>query len=315
MKKIVYFLLKLQSYFFEKYKLNKYKISDNGYFIKNNEKKIDKILIYLDNKYLAHIGDQIFFEPLMQILKKNNLNVNISVTKPLESYFLNLGYQVDRVPNFERYDLIISRSDFFYELHKKGNIFLIKTTCLKERVCNVILNETINFLKIEQSNEIEISKYMNINSKNNYINKIKNDIKSKYVIFSNYIDSGSMFSNKKNNKKLEDFIKKYSKKSNIKIIHVGTENDMLNDNKKYDFVNIDLRGKTDIEDLFFLISLKNVEEYIGMDNFIMHLFFIYNKKTNICIRTKGSKKRKENIIKYVNPPINRKSESEIFYIN
>lgn len=316
MHRLIYFVLKLRIHFLGKHKLKKYKISDNSYFLKKtNNNEINRMLIYLNNDFLAHMGDQIFFEPLMQFLKKNKINFDICVTKNMRGYFNSLEYINVEEPIFKNYDLIISRSDFYYDLKGKGNIFLIQTTNLKEKICNTIINEVSKFLKKELVNNLKISKYKNIENDNIYLDKIKNDINNKYIIFSNYIDSGSMFYNGKNKKRLEEFCKKYCSENRLKVIHVGTKKDKERDKKSYSFVDIDLRGKTNIKNIYYLVSLENIVEYVGMDNFIMHLFFIYNKPTNICIRNKGCKKRREDIIKFVNPPFATENKYKIFYIN
>lgn len=302
--RIIYLFLKLRLIFFANIILKKYKVGNNSFFIGKRKEEYNKILIYLDNKYLAHMGDQIFFEPLLQILKKKNIKVDIAVTTGIKEYFKRLNYNIVDNPILKDYELIISRSDFYYELKNYQNVFLIKTTGLDDKVCNVISREVVNFLGLKEDyKKYRISKLENnIGINNELIKKIQNDEKNYYVIYSNYIDSGSMFSNKKNFIKLEKFCKKYNQEKNYKIIHVGTKKDKEKDNKKYDYVDIDLRGKTTVNELCQLISQNNVVGYIGMDNFVMHLFYIYMKNVNVCIRVKGSKERYQDIIKYVNPP-------------
>lgn len=302
--KIIYFLLKLKIAIFGNLILQKYKWGKNSFYLGEKKEKYNRILIYLNNKYLAHMGDQIFFEPLLQILKKKNIKIDIAVTDGIKEYFKTLNYNVINDPILNDYELIISRSDFYYELKNYQNIFLIKTTGLDDKVCNVISREVVNFLNIEENyRKYKISKYENKGARvSNLIKKLIEDSETKYIIYSNYIDSGSMFSNKKNFIKLEEFCKEYSRQKKYKIIHVGTKKDKENDIKIYDYIDIDLRGKTTVEDLCYLISQENIIMYIGMDNFIMHLCFIYNKELHVCIRTKGSQKRYYEIKKYVNPP-------------
>lgn len=303
-EKLIYLFLKLRLILFASFILKKYKIGKNSFFIGKKKKKYNTILIYLNNRYLAHMGDQIFFEPLMQILKEKEINFEICITEPLSDYFKSLNYRVVQKPNWNSYDLIISRSDFYYELRNKENIFLIKTLNLEERICKTISKEAVNFLGLDIKNidkSISRIKIPNI-IENEYIKNIMNDKVNEYIIFSNYIDSGSMFSNRKNFKRLEEFCKKYKKNKKIKILHIGTKKDKINDHKVYECVDIDLRGKTTVTELMWLISNSNIKTYIGMDNFVMHIFYIYFKNVNVCIRAKGSKYRKIQILNYVNPP-------------
>lgn len=314
-EKFIYLFLKLRLILFANFTLKKYKVGKNSFFIGKKQKKYKTVLIYLDNRYLAHMGDQIFFEPLMQILKEKEINFEICITEPLKEYFKSLNYKVIQKPNWNNYDLVISRSDFYYELRDKKNIFLIKTLNLEERICKTISKEVINFLKLDVKNvDKSISKIKITNIiKNEYIKEIINDKDNEYIIFSNYIDSGSMFSNKKKLERLENFCREYQKIKKIKVLHVGTKKDKINDPKTYDYVDIDLRGKTTVAELMWLISNNNVKTYIGMDNFVMHIFYIYFKDVNVCIRSKGSKARKEQILNYINPPFEMK-KMEINYI-
>ncbi|MDY2801780.1 MAG: hypothetical protein SOV59_11025 [Fusobacterium mortiferum] len=314
-EKLIYLFLKLRLILFANFRLKKYKIGRNSFFLGEKKEKYNTILIYLNNRYLAHMGDQIFFEPLMQILKEKEIDFEICITEPLKDYFKSLNYRVIQKPNWNNYDLIISRSDFYYELRNKKNIFLIKTLNLEERICKTVCKEVINFLKLDIKNiDKSISKIKIANIiKNKYIIDIINDKDNEYIVFSNYIDSGSMFSNKKNFERLEEFCKKYKKNKKVKVLHIGTKKDKINDSKIYEYVDIDLRGKTTITELMWLISNNNIKTYIGMDNFVMHIFYIYFKGVNVCIRSKGSKARKEQILNYINPPFEMK-KMDINYI-
>lgn len=302
LNKLKYIFLKLKILFFGKMQLKSKKISSNLYFVKNNERNGRRFLIYLNNLYYAHMGDILFFEPLLNFLCKNKIDVDICVSNAMNDYLEKLGYSVKNNIVFEDYDYIITRSDFYYDLKDKGNLLLIQTTNLYDKICYVIINEIAKFFDLPSvEKNMKISKFTNFNVMNNiYISEIEKNA-NRYVVYSNYIDSGAIFSNSRNFKLLRLKCIELKKKG-YKIIHVGTSKDRQKDKKEYSFVDIDLRGKTTVEELFYLVKLDNICEYVGMDNFVMHLFFIYNKKVNLCIRTKGSVKRRREVEKFVNPP-------------
>ena len=106
----------------------------------------------------------------------------------------------------------------------------------------------------------------------------------KYILFNNYIDSSAFRINKKMLKSLDDKAKELKKKFNARIIHTGSQNDKKNDYKHYDFVDLDLRGKTTVEDIFYLLSRDNVLYNVSFDAFQMHVAFLYNKKSFIKFR-------------------------------
>lgn len=304
--RLMYTFLKLCNLIVGRVKLSKYRVSSNLFFIKNKDMNSNKILLYLNNSYFAHMGDILFFEPLLKFLNTNKINIDICVPTVMNNYFYKLGYSVKEDVVFEEYEYIISRSDFYYVLKNKGNLLLVQTTNLYDKLCYVIINEIAKFFDLPYvEKKAKISKFTNFNEINNiFIVGIEKD-ENKYIIYSNYIDSGAIFFNSRKFKLLRLKCLELKKKG-YKIIHVGTHKDKQNDKKKYSFIDIDLRGKTTVEELFYLVNLDNVHEYVGMDNFVMHLFFIYNKKVNVCIRTKGSKNRRKEIEKFVNPP---------FYVN
>ncbi len=309
--KILYFIKKMYSQLLETLEMRKYKISQNIFYKTNYPKKINKILFFLDNSYYAHLGDQFFFEPLMNNLNNSNFTIEVSPTKVMESYFLELGYTVNRTPNFKDYDLIITRSDFYNILKKVDNVLYFQTTNLKEKLCDTMIKQVYEVLKIDLNSEYT-NKPRSISSKENKYNKIL-DPKRKYVIYSNYIDSGGFLNNNKNFEELET-ICKIKRKEGFKIIHIGSEKNLREDDKKYDYIDYDFRGKTSVLDLFYLISNEKVEEYLGFDGFLMHLFFITDKKVNVCIRNKLTQSRKEKIIKYVNPPFEGRLSNKIRYV-
>tara|TARA_B110000879_G_scaffold212100_1_gene306952 strand:+ start:2108 stop:2647 length:540 start_codon:yes stop_codon:yes gene_type:complete len=126
------------------------------------------------------------------------------------------------------------------------------------------------------------------------------NIDNKYYIFSNYIDSGWFRKYFVNVNALE---KKavYLKNQGYKILHVGSEKDLNKDNKKYKFIDQDLRGKLSISELIQLVAKKNIIGAVTYDNFIMHLCGIYDKKTFVLFRGRFSKKNATKHIKYINP--------------
>ncbi|MGL6099617.1 MAG: hypothetical protein ACRC0G_08315 [Fusobacteriaceae bacterium] len=299
-KTIFYTLKKIKAFIVENQELKKYKLTNNIYsnidFKKN--KKIKKILIFLNNSYYAHLGDQLFFEPLLNMLNKN-YDVVISPTKVMQNYFIELGYSVDLEPNFENYDLIITRTDFYSMLKNLDNVLFLKTTDLKKKVCRMFLEEVSLFLNIKDIGLYSDKPQKLLFSEENSFEINKKD---KYIIFSNYIDSGSLFTSKKNFQQLEEVCIKRAQEFGYKVIHLGSQKDKENDKKEYGFVDIDLRGKTSILDIFKIISNEKIIEYIGFDGFIMHLFFIYEKQMHVKVRNKLTKKRMDDIVKFVNPP-------------
>lgn len=279
------------------------------YNYKNSKKK--NILLYFPISEYMHLGDHLFFEPLARNLKKRGYNVAIFPTKRMEFYFKELGYLIHKENDLSKFDLIISRTEFFRVLQKEKNVILYEyiNTSLKEEICTDIIKKIFLILG-EQLNDIDCEP-SNLNVKES---NLKLSEKKRYILFNNYLDSGRWLNGKKYNNSIEEKAIELKNKG-YSLIHLGTKKDYTNDKKKYPYIELDLRGKTSIKDLFYLASVENVVGNIGYDAFLMHLFFLNRKKNYICLRNKITKKRKGITIKYLNPPFKMKEEKNIEYIN
>jgi len=130
-------------------------------------------------------------------------------------------------------------------------------------------------------------------------NSIFLDQSSKYIIFNNYIDSGKFRKLFLNLKKLED---KCSSLRNLgyKIIHVGSSSDKLNDDRIYNFIDLDLRGLLSPSDLIGLVHSKEVFGVVSFDNFVMHVAHIVFKPTWILFRGRFMYSQYLHHMKFVN---------------
>jgi hypothetical protein len=291
--------------------LKKYSINSNMYFVnreygvKNNEFK--KILLYFPNHEFMHFGDHLFFEPLAKFLKETGFIVKIMPIKAMEFYFINNGYDIGISNDILDADLLITRVEMYNEVvrFKKNTLFVdITSSSIKNFLCQDIVNKIADFLSIDAKNF-----YAKPSKINNYLSKIELNPNIEYITFNNYIDSGFYRVRKKHYKHLSDFCKHFAKINNLSVIHIGTKKDKEKDKNYYDFVDIDLRGKTSAADLFYIASLGNVKFNISFDAFIMHIFFLYNKKSFILFRGRYTNKARNFVRQYMNPPF--KPEPEI----
>lgn len=281
--------------------------------IKN--KQIKKVLFYFPFRKYMHLGDHLFFEPVMKKLVKLGYDVYVFPSKNMEFYFRKLNYKlITPKININSFDLVITRSEFYKFISKLENVLLYDyiNLNLKEKICKDIIDKIFKYLNIiELINENDtIPSKIKIEEKKDF----KLNEKEKYVLFNNYLDSGkglNIFENY--NKKFEEKIL-ILKKQGYKIIHLGTEKERIKDKNRYRYIDIDLRGKTTVEDLFYLASLKNIKINIGFDAFIMHLFFINNKKNYIILRNKLISFRKKITKNYLNPPFKKRIKEKIRYL-
>jgi hypothetical protein len=286
----------------------KYKIHNNIYYRSTTaDPKIKKVFFYFPNATLMHLGDHLFFEPLCNLFRKNGYDVEILPSNIMQEYFRKLGYSLNDEKGLLTNKLIVSSSRFLPELVNLDNDFLlIETECpdIKKALIDDILEKISALFKME----IEVTSIPSyIYNTSKVEEKFNLDKRTKYIIFSNYLVSGSFRVFDKKYRKLEDAVIDIKNKyPDIKVIHIGSFNDLKNDTKKYDFVDIDLRGKTTVMELFDLSNLDQVVLYMGFDNFLMHLFFILNKDVKIMSRGRWSNKSRFFLENYIDPPFNIK---------
>jgi len=305
--------------FYKKTIMKKYMVNENMYYLGEKNLQFQKILMYFPNPEFMHLGDHFYFEPLAHILK-NHFNFKIMPTKHMEFYFRELKYCLADDSDIEKADLIITRIEFLNDRKLKNkNVLFIDTAYpkIKKTICEDIVQKVIKFVKLSsckvEYNNLKPSKIKNIN----ILKKFGLNKNDKYLLFNNYIDSGNYIVGRNMYKRIEDFTRNFAKKNNLKVIHIGTNKEKSRDKKNYDFVDIDLRGKTIPRDIFDLAAAGNIKCNISFDAFQMHVFFINNKKNYILFRGRLSKNARDFIIKRVNPPFpcNKPINKLIEYIN
>ncbi len=284
-------------------KIRRFAINDNMYFLGNKDLPctINKVVLYFPDYEFMHYGDHLFFEPLAKFFKLKNFNIKVVPVKQMEFYFIKNGYQIGNQNDVKKADLLITRTEFYKDVKRltNQNVLFINTSSTKihQFLCKDIINKVANFISIESDNF-----YAKPSGLRNCPENINLDSSYNYVIFNNYIDSGFFRVIKRDYKKINDFANNFAKENNLKVIHTGTQKEKDNDKKTYDFVDIDLRGKTGPADLFYLASHGNVKYNISFDGLLMHIFFIYGKKSFIKFRGRFSRSARNYIINYVNPP-------------
>ena len=276
----------------------------NIYFRKKNQiNKNSKILFLLNDKDFIHLGDSLFYEPIISFFKSNNFKVEVKCNNYIKFFFED-NYQVlnNNFNNYKDYDLIITSTDFIIKTFFENNVIYINNNHYKckKRIINHNIDTLKKMFKIDS--EYTDKPYYPKSKSKSILKKFNYSKDKKYIVFSNYIDSGFFRLSKNKLDTLVFYLYKFIEKNNhYSVIHLGTKNDKLKDKNRYkDF--IDLRGLTTVSDLFDLCSLQNIEYYIGFDNFIMHLFFLKNKKLKIMSRGKLTEEGNVFLKKCIDPP-------------
>ncbi len=261
--------------------------------------KPEHVLFYFNDPKRFHLGDHLFFASLVQLFINNNVKVDVCPQPSMAFYFNAMGANSEKNPIPESYDLIITWIGF-YDLFETLNIpmLIIDTTD-----CRIDLPLSDYLL-------LHVGRLFDFNIKTtpskpfipnlNYPNHLI-DPNINYLVYNPYLDSSPFHMRIKHYKKLEDTAKEVADKHQLKIILAGTEKEKNKDQKIYDFVALDLRGKTSIEELFALSSAENVLYNVSFDALIMHLFFIVSKPSYILFRGRFLKKNANFVLNIINP--------------
>ena len=285
--------------YLSKLSLSKSKVVPGVYFI-NPSPTISKVLFYLNDPKKFHLGDHFFIEPLVRLMRDNYLEVEIIPLPQMNFYFERLGFVVPKQFDPSRYDLIISRIEFYPLLEKISKTLLILDTTdnrIDQPICDYFLEHVATLLQLNPKITSAKPFTPNFESPSSLIDPSK-----KYLIFNNYLASSRFLITKSDLNLLAQTARQVAHEGNMQIIHTGTTQEKLHDPEVYDFVDVDLRGKLSVEELFSLYASDNILHNVSFDAFGMHLFLLYNKPSHILFRGRLLKRNQEYVLHYLNPP-------------
>lgn len=240
-----------------------------------------------------HLGDHLFFIPCIISLIHQGFDITVFPIPSMRSLFQALGiHTIIEKPLLSDFDLIISRTEFLSTLAKQKSILINITKNLTMPIADEI-RRNITKLLCDTTKIQPFSLKLDTNNAHHALTPSK-----KYLVFNCYVNSGFYMITKKKVKTLINFAHAYALENKCDIIFIGSNNDKLKDKNHYPFSFVDLRGKTNIMDVFSLASLENVICYIGFDSFPMHVFSLLHKKSTVLFRGRIFQKQADLIKKY-----------------
>lgn len=255
--------------------------------------RVKKILFFFNDPEIMHLGDHLFFMPLILALKDAGYDVTVAPTKPMQGFFKALDVNiVTGNIDFKHYDLLISRICFLQRL-KNEKVVLVNTAMnLRMPVCDQLLVDFQKILSIPNALIFPWPTFDNLAEDTLGVENI-----GKAIMFSPYLNSTIYMKTKEKVNALINYAKKCSDEGYV-VLLVGSNQDKLNDRNHYPFPVQDLRGKITIPQLVAIAKLPNVEYFVGFDAFGMHVFTLLQKSSHIVFRGRLSKKQHEMIKKY-----------------
>ena len=257
-------------------------------------KQVKKILFYFDCNEYMHLGDHLFFLPLIQSFIDSSFDVEVITTDIMQSVFkaLNLPVINTKDTDFSRYDLVISRIEMIDRVSLCKTLLVNVSKSLIMPICDQLLHDFGKFFNLVTLHRLDYTKLQD----NSLIDKFGLSHDKKIILFNLYCDSSAYLINKSKINLLLNLIKGYATNPDYQLVLMGS----ITDRHKceLDFSYMDLRGKTEVLDIFKLVNCSNVFCYIGFDAFIMHVFSLLHKPSFVVFRGRITNKKHEMLKKY-----------------
>ena len=252
--------------------------------------KYDRVIFALNDSEYMHLGDYLFILPVIKSFVDNGYNVIVHSTAASYDFLHKLNFPVTRVePTCSGNDLLISRFELIPLLHTTPSIFIHVSKNLTMPICSQLLYEFNSLFDFKPYLPIDYSVF----AKENLLQWLNLPPEKKIIIFNPYCDASSYLVTTQKRMKIIDFVTRLQQQNdNSVIVFTGSLADKNADKfQNYDFVYLDLRGKTSIIDIFSLVSAKNVLAYVGFDSFTMHVFSLYSKPSYVVFRGRISRRQ------------------------
>jgi hypothetical protein len=253
------------------------------------------ILFYFATDEYMHLGDHLFFLPLIKAFIDSGYEVTVAPTLAMLPLFSALGITViQQQPDFSAYDVLISRVELVQRLSKYKSILVNISKNLIMPVCDQLLHDFSQLFALKAYQSIDFSCFKT----SDVLDRFELPYDKKLILFNLYCDSSAFLITQTKLNTLLRLIRQYATNPEYEVVFIGSAQDKLKDKVKYDFKFIDLRGKTSVVDIFNMVACKNVSQYIGFDAFVMHVFSLFHKKSLVVFRGRLLKKQREMLKKF-----------------
>lgn len=269
-------------------------------FLTNAAPAIDRysdIVFYFDDP-LMHIGDQMFFKPLVQKLRAAGFRVRVHPTGAMRFFFPE---NAPSAPSAGR-SLIVSRVEALdtalQALGSEADYFVIQTSasCIDRPVCNYIVDSFCDYFGTTQIlRTIGRADFLPIewpSPPDLYLAGGK-----PLILLSPYIDSGRWRIRRGHRVALLERLRADKERREKAVVLLGTDRDRQGDDLDYSgVVDVDLRGRTKVSELAALFEFSSVDSVYCFDTAILHFANLYSRPIYLGVRrflTSAEQKQKE----------------------
>lgn len=256
------------------------------------------VIVHLDHP-LFHVGDQIFFRPLVQRLKEGGFQVSVTTSPNLEFLFKDMprvelrqqpgALVISRVEALDNAAAVYGPSASYFG-------FYMASRSIVRPIANFLLEALIDWFRLSHlDRRVRRASFCPFaTAPESVLKKFRIPLDQPLVILSNYIDSGHHRKLPWREREIVHRAANFSRGIGGLIVHVGTARDKERDRQDYaNVVDVDLRGATTVEDLFHLLAHSRIRAVFCFDTAILHIARIFGAETTLVTRHYLSPRERE----------------------
>jgi len=257
--------------------------------------QVNRVLFFLNHAEFMHVGDHLFFLPLIRSFIDAGYETEICVSPLMIPFFERLNLPIVPEPkSFTEYDLVVSRFELIPLLSKNQALFVHVSKHLTMPICSQLLSTFSQYFHRSFHSQLDYSVF----SEPEILTLLNLPTDQEFILFNSYCDSSSYLATGRKKDLLISHAKAKAEELNCQVVFLGTQNDKDTDHSDYPFPFIDLRGKTSIVEVFQLVRSPKVVLYIGFDAFIMHAMSLAGKRSLVKFRGRLTRKQAVMLEKY-----------------
>jgi hypothetical protein len=244
------------------------------------------IIVHLDHP-LMHVGDQLFFRPLVWRLKQAGFDVSVTNRPSVDFMFADISRAEKKIHPGA---LVVLRHEALREAQRlygpDADYFVIRQISrgIRRPVANFILEAVAEWFELpglDQSIDKTCFRSLSV-CPDTVLKQFGLPKMRPLIILSNYVDSGLHRKLPSRESAMRTQVRRLKHEAGGAVVHVGTGRDRQRDNRDYSrLVDHDLRGQTSVEDLFGLIGCRNVARVFCFDTAILHIAYVSNVPTTL----------------------------------
>jgi hypothetical protein len=247
------------------------------------------VILHLDHP-LIHVGDQIFFRPFVQHLKEAGLDVSMTHARQLGFLFGDVRRAESRP---QPGALVVSRHEVLraalglYGPAADYFVFYMASRAIRRPIANFFIEAFADWFDVpEVGRRIDRTRILPFAPfPDAVLAKFCLPETRPLIVLSNYIDSGLHRKLPWRERAMLRRAAQLKETTGGAVVHVGTTRDRERDGHDYSsLVDHDLRGRTTVQDLVYLLAAPNIHRVFCFDTAILHIAYLLNVETELFTR-------------------------------